>query len=263
MGTAGPLALAREKLDDGSGKPFFVLNRWVAVGLHGDRRRPGLTWAGPCSSACSSDQMGGLPDCMHACCVCLLQQTAHDRWLQTGPGSCKLQAHVLPGSRLACVAAAKPPHTHTHGFAPWLMSACTRCPRRCPFPCQRRGVRVPSEGHARLPHLERRRGHYPGHQGAGTRGVAGRRVCGACAWGRPAWGVGAGGHAWAHAWGTDMGEGSTLERHMGRHAPAIRAYVHAFTRLQQGLIGADEWVCASVRHACYCTQAQACSTVSF
>ncbi|KAI8473667.1 MAG: nucleotide-diphospho-sugar transferase [Monoraphidium minutum] len=26
MGTAGPLALAREKLDDGSGKPFFVLN---------------------------------------------------------------------------------------------------------------------------------------------------------------------------------------------------------------------------------------------
>lgn len=26
MGTAGPLALARELLDDGSGKPFFVLN---------------------------------------------------------------------------------------------------------------------------------------------------------------------------------------------------------------------------------------------
>lgn len=26
MGTAGPLALAREKLDDGSGEPFFVLN---------------------------------------------------------------------------------------------------------------------------------------------------------------------------------------------------------------------------------------------
>ena len=26
MGTAGPLALAREKLDDGSGDPFFVLN---------------------------------------------------------------------------------------------------------------------------------------------------------------------------------------------------------------------------------------------
>eukprot|EP00252_Welwitschia_mirabilis_P024888 TRINITY_DN7580_c0_g1_i1.p1 TRINITY_DN7580_c0_g1~~TRINITY_DN7580_c0_g1_i1.p1 ORF type:complete len:362 (+),score=45.27 TRINITY_DN7580_c0_g1_i1:179-1264(+) len=26
MGTAGPLALARDKLDDGSGKPFFVLN---------------------------------------------------------------------------------------------------------------------------------------------------------------------------------------------------------------------------------------------
>ena len=27
MGTAGPLALAREILDDGSGAPFFVLNR--------------------------------------------------------------------------------------------------------------------------------------------------------------------------------------------------------------------------------------------
>lgn len=26
MGTAGPLALARDKLDDGSGDPFFVLN---------------------------------------------------------------------------------------------------------------------------------------------------------------------------------------------------------------------------------------------
>jgi mannose-1-phosphate guanylyltransferase len=26
MGTAGPLALARDLLDDGSGKPFFVLN---------------------------------------------------------------------------------------------------------------------------------------------------------------------------------------------------------------------------------------------
>lgn len=26
MGTAGPLALARQLLDDGSGKPFFVLN---------------------------------------------------------------------------------------------------------------------------------------------------------------------------------------------------------------------------------------------
>jgi hypothetical protein len=29
MGTAGPLALARDLLDDGSGKPFFVLNRCV------------------------------------------------------------------------------------------------------------------------------------------------------------------------------------------------------------------------------------------
>lgn len=29
MGTAGPLALAREILDDGSGSPFFVLNRCV------------------------------------------------------------------------------------------------------------------------------------------------------------------------------------------------------------------------------------------
>lgn len=27
MGTAGPLALAREALDDGSDEPFFVLNR--------------------------------------------------------------------------------------------------------------------------------------------------------------------------------------------------------------------------------------------
>lgn len=27
MGTAGPLALARELLDDGSGEPFYVLNR--------------------------------------------------------------------------------------------------------------------------------------------------------------------------------------------------------------------------------------------
>lgn len=27
MGTAGPLALARDILDDGSGNPFFVLNR--------------------------------------------------------------------------------------------------------------------------------------------------------------------------------------------------------------------------------------------
>ena len=27
MGTAGPLGLAREILDDGSGDPFFVLNR--------------------------------------------------------------------------------------------------------------------------------------------------------------------------------------------------------------------------------------------
>ncbi len=27
MGTAGPLALARDILDDGSGSPFFVLNR--------------------------------------------------------------------------------------------------------------------------------------------------------------------------------------------------------------------------------------------
>lgn len=28
MGTAGPLALAKELLDDGSGQPFFVLNRY-------------------------------------------------------------------------------------------------------------------------------------------------------------------------------------------------------------------------------------------
>ena len=30
MGTAGPLALARNHLDDGENKPFFVLNRWGA-----------------------------------------------------------------------------------------------------------------------------------------------------------------------------------------------------------------------------------------
>ena len=30
MGTAGPLALARDILDDGSGNPFFVLNRCLA-----------------------------------------------------------------------------------------------------------------------------------------------------------------------------------------------------------------------------------------
>ncbi len=29
MGTAGPLGLARKLLDDGSGDPFFVLNRWA------------------------------------------------------------------------------------------------------------------------------------------------------------------------------------------------------------------------------------------
>lgn len=28
MGTAGPLALARDILDDGTGDPFFVLNRY-------------------------------------------------------------------------------------------------------------------------------------------------------------------------------------------------------------------------------------------
>lgn len=32
MGTAGPLALARDILDDGSGSPFFVLNRWRGAG---------------------------------------------------------------------------------------------------------------------------------------------------------------------------------------------------------------------------------------
>ena len=31
MGTAGPLALANEILNDGSGDPFFVLNRWAGV----------------------------------------------------------------------------------------------------------------------------------------------------------------------------------------------------------------------------------------
>ena len=31
MGTAGPLALARDILDDGSNDPFFVLNRYPLV----------------------------------------------------------------------------------------------------------------------------------------------------------------------------------------------------------------------------------------
>ena len=31
MGTAGPLGLARDILDDGSGEPFFVLNRCATL----------------------------------------------------------------------------------------------------------------------------------------------------------------------------------------------------------------------------------------
>ena len=38
MGTAGPLALAREILDDGSGKPFFVLNRCGLADCRADWR---------------------------------------------------------------------------------------------------------------------------------------------------------------------------------------------------------------------------------
>lgn len=34
MGTAGPLGLARHILEDGSGDPFFVLNRSVMMGYH-------------------------------------------------------------------------------------------------------------------------------------------------------------------------------------------------------------------------------------
>ena len=34
MGTAGPLALARDILDDKSGDPFFVLNRYPVLSLH-------------------------------------------------------------------------------------------------------------------------------------------------------------------------------------------------------------------------------------
>ncbi len=34
MGTAGPLALARQLLDDGQGKPFFVLNRYTQTHTH-------------------------------------------------------------------------------------------------------------------------------------------------------------------------------------------------------------------------------------
>ena len=42
MGTAGPLALAREILDDGSGEPFFVLNRHArGCGLWGGGARHG------------------------------------------------------------------------------------------------------------------------------------------------------------------------------------------------------------------------------
>lgn len=31
MGTAGPIGLARALLDDGSGEPFFVLNRCAYI----------------------------------------------------------------------------------------------------------------------------------------------------------------------------------------------------------------------------------------
>ena len=45
MGTAGPLALARELLDDGSGQPFFVLNR-CGQGM-GGHARAGWVRLGP------------------------------------------------------------------------------------------------------------------------------------------------------------------------------------------------------------------------
>jgi len=43
MGTAGPLALARDKLLDGSGEPFFVLNADVICGARSARLRCALT----------------------------------------------------------------------------------------------------------------------------------------------------------------------------------------------------------------------------
>lgn len=68
MGTAGPLALARDLLDDGSGKPFFVLNRCgghVCVGaapwlLCLPSRRGG-------ASACAT-QAGSPPAPLHKLC---------------------------------------------------------------------------------------------------------------------------------------------------------------------------------------------------
>lgn len=40
MGTAGPLALARDILNDGSGDPFFVLNRCAPYQYHRAQMQP-------------------------------------------------------------------------------------------------------------------------------------------------------------------------------------------------------------------------------
>lgn len=57
MGTAGPLALARELLDDGSGQPFFVLNRCVR--------------AVRSCSACAACQTVCISPAVHTRCVLL------------------------------------------------------------------------------------------------------------------------------------------------------------------------------------------------
>ena len=61
MGTAGPLALAKDVLDDGTGEPFFVLNSDVIceyplkemLDFHKARKAEGtllVTKVNPCSS---------------------------------------------------------------------------------------------------------------------------------------------------------------------------------------------------------------------
>jgi hypothetical protein len=50
MGTAGPLALAKELLDDGSGQPFFVLNRCAQQRVRPDNQAKG----GACSSSATA-----------------------------------------------------------------------------------------------------------------------------------------------------------------------------------------------------------------
>ena len=61
MGTAGPLGLAREILDDGSGDPFFVLNRSGGVAA---TRIPGLR-PSACETGTSVCRMA--PAAWHTC----------------------------------------------------------------------------------------------------------------------------------------------------------------------------------------------------